>query len=139
MKPRTKPRATDIKGPFGDRVTELRRAAGMTQGELARAAGISKVYLGTVERAEKGASIETIQKLARGLGVTIADLFLAEPREAQRPAERLAQKVVALARNAPASRVERFERIAAVYFEPEERAPDQRRGPRRRKRSTPSS
>jgi transcriptional regulator with XRE-family HTH domain len=134
MRPRSKPRAQDIKGPFGDRVTELRRACGMTQGELARAAGISKVYLGTVERAEKGASIETIEKLARGLGVTIADLFVAEPREAQRPAERLARKVVALARHAPASRVERFERIAAVYFEPDEREPGKQRGPRQRGR-----
>ncbi len=125
-RPRTKPRATDIKGPLGDRICLLRQKAGMTQGDLAKASGVSKVFLGTVERGEKGASVETLEKLAKGLGVPPFDLLRFGSGEGQgTPAERLGRKVAVLARAASEDKVARFEKIARLYFAEEPAAPSE--------------
>lgn len=110
--------APDIKTPFGERVRRLRERAGLSQRDLARASGVSAVYLGTIERAEKGASIETIEKLARGLGVEPAELLRFDaPAGSPDPVEKLARKIVGLARGANESKLDRFERVARAFFE----------------------
>ena len=89
-RPRTKPRAKDIKAPLGNRVRELRERQDLTQGQLARASSISKVFLGVVERGEKAATVESLEKIARGLQVEPVDLFRFAAREAEvSAAERL--------------------------------------------------
>ncbi len=123
-RPRTKPRPTDIKGPLGDRICMLRAKAGMTQGDLAKASGVSKVFLGTVERGEKGASVETLEKLAKGLGVPPFDLLRFGSAEGKgTPAERLGRKIAVLARAASEDKVSRFEKIARLYFADEPATP----------------
>src|SRR5437879_4949208 len=67
--------AAGVKLALGRRVRELRESAGLTQRQLAGASGISGVFLGTVERGEKAATVETIEKLAHGLDVPPAVLF----------------------------------------------------------------
>lgn len=124
-----------IKGQLGARVRQLRERAGLTQGDLANASGLSKVYLGTVERAEKGASVEVLEKLAHGLGVTPAELlrFGARAETAAGPAEQLGKKVAALAKGASPGKLARFEVIARAYFEDEDAPlPRQKRRPRAR-------
>jgi len=50
-------------------IIELRRQRGMSQADLCRASGITTAALSLIERAERAAHIDTIQALARGLGI----------------------------------------------------------------------
>ena len=56
------------------RVAELRHERGMTQETLAARADINRVTLARLERAEHPPNLDTLERLARALGVTIADL-----------------------------------------------------------------
>jgi len=60
---------------FAMRVRELRAELGMSQDELAAKSGLHRTYIGTVERAEQSIGIDNIEKIARALEVSIADLF----------------------------------------------------------------
>lgn len=52
-----------------------RAARGISQEELAHRAGIDRAFVGSVERAERNVSIDSIEKLARALEVEISELF----------------------------------------------------------------
>ncbi|WP_098749496.1 helix-turn-helix transcriptional regulator [Paenibacillus sp. EZ-K15] len=60
---------------IGERIKQLRKKQGMTQEELAEKAGINASYIGTVERGERNISIETLEKIIEGLGVSSAAMF----------------------------------------------------------------
>lgn len=63
---------------FGKTVVRLRKEKGLSQEDLAFRAGIKRSYMGVIERGEKSPSIDTIMKVAKGLGVTISELFADE-------------------------------------------------------------
>lgn len=63
---------------FGKTVMRLRKEKGLSQEDLAFRAGIKRSYMGVIERGEKSPSIDTIMKVAKGLGVTIGELFADE-------------------------------------------------------------
>ncbi|MEW6609572.1 MAG: helix-turn-helix transcriptional regulator [bacterium] len=67
---------SDIQIKFGQRVRELRQIQGLTQEELAEKAELHSTYIGTIERGEQNLSLGSIEKVAKGLGVSIAELFL---------------------------------------------------------------
>lgn len=60
---------------FGEAVRRARTATGLTQEELADRAGLDRSYIGGVERGERNPSLSVIEKIADGLGVTLAELF----------------------------------------------------------------
>ena len=57
------------------RILVLRRLKGWTQGELAKRSGLDQAQ---ISRIEGGAchNIDNIEKVAQGLGIGVADLFL---------------------------------------------------------------
>lgn len=57
------------------RIRKLRNAKGMTQNELANAAGVSPTYIYQLERGEKSPTIEYLDHVCWGLGVTIQEFF----------------------------------------------------------------
>ncbi len=61
---------------FGQRVRELREAAGMSQEELAERAGLHRTYIGGIERGERNVGILNVLHLARALRVRPGDLFV---------------------------------------------------------------
>jgi len=72
------PRARDVSGhrrAFGDRVRELRTAAGLSQEALAEHAGLHRTYVGSVERGERNISLDNIYALAEALSVAAGDLL----------------------------------------------------------------
>ncbi len=132
-RPRIKPRPTDIKAPLGDRIRGLREKRGLTQGQLAIASGISKVFLGTVERGEKAATVESLEKIAAGLRVEPLELFRFRAKEAdEAPADALGRRIAALARGASSSQLSKIERLVRLFLEPEKDQTDRRLGPKRR-------
>ncbi|HRI82235.1 MAG TPA: helix-turn-helix transcriptional regulator [Opitutaceae bacterium] len=60
---------------FGQTVRQLRLQAGLSQIELAEKSDLNFNYVGSVERGEKLASIDTVVRLARGLGVSGSELL----------------------------------------------------------------
>ncbi|MBQ3576347.1 MAG: helix-turn-helix transcriptional regulator [Coprobacter sp.] len=65
---------TDINIKFGQRVVELRKLKGLPQEELAFRCNIQRSYMGVIERGEKSATLNTIEKIAQGLEVSIQEL-----------------------------------------------------------------
>ena len=69
----------DVKFPeykLGERIKELREKRKQSQEDLAKATGLSQSTISQVEREEKDPSLTTLQKIAQGLDIHIAVLFL---------------------------------------------------------------
>jgi transcriptional regulator with XRE-family HTH domain len=69
---------------FADRLKELRAAAKMTQHELAARSGVHRQTIATLETGERVPSWDTVQALARALGVD-CKAFETLPAEAETP------------------------------------------------------
>jgi transcriptional regulator with XRE-family HTH domain len=61
---------------FGEVVRTERLRQKLSQEELAHRSGISTAFMSHVERGTKTASLETIAKLAKGLGIKGGELLL---------------------------------------------------------------
>lgn len=66
---------TEINIRFGQRVVELRKLKGIAQDELAYLCNIQRSYMGVIERGEKSVTLNTAEKIAKGLNVSIHELF----------------------------------------------------------------
>lgn len=60
---------------FGDRVRELRHAAGLSQEELAEASGLHRTYISSLERGQRNVGLDNIHVLAEALGVPASKLL----------------------------------------------------------------
>jgi transcriptional regulator with XRE-family HTH domain len=65
----------DLAKDFGRLVRRLRSERGFSQEAFAFRVGIHRTYMGDIERGEKNVTIKTADKIARALGLTLADLF----------------------------------------------------------------
>jgi transcriptional regulator with XRE-family HTH domain len=66
----------DIRETLAANLRKFRQAAGLSQEELAHRAGIDRTYISSIERCVYSASIEVVDRLAKGLGVDASDLLL---------------------------------------------------------------
>jgi transcriptional regulator with XRE-family HTH domain len=69
----------DIRKRLGYNVTRLRRLKGWTQIRLADKVEISATFMMHIEHGTRGASLETVELLAKALDVDICDLFMKYP------------------------------------------------------------
>ena len=60
---------------LGKRIRQLRQMRDMTQEQLSEAADISISFLGGIERGAKSPTVETLQKLADALDMTLPELL----------------------------------------------------------------
>lgn len=65
----------DIKRAFGARVRALREARDWSQERMGEACDLHWTYIGQVERGERNLGIQSIEKIAKGLKVTMAELM----------------------------------------------------------------
>ena len=75
--------ATDrapVEVDLGARIRSLRVARGETLRKLAAQAGVTESFLSQVERGVASPSIASVQRIARALGTSIAELFAADDR-----------------------------------------------------------
>ena len=63
---------------LGPRIRSLRQARNVTLRELAQRAGVTESFLSQVEREVTSPSIASVQRIARGLNLAIAELFTEE-------------------------------------------------------------
>ena len=66
---------SDICKILGMRIRSFRNARGWSQEKLAELSGCHHTYIGQIERGEKNATIESIEKIAYALNVSLSKLF----------------------------------------------------------------
>ena len=60
---------------LGQRIRNYRVGKGLSQEKLAELSGCHPTYIGQIERGEKNATVESVEKIAAALGVTLSELF----------------------------------------------------------------
>lgn len=70
-----KTKAAALRVLFGRRLRELRKEQGLSLEALGERSGVDDKYIQSVETAKQAATVDTIEKLATGLGVLPKDLF----------------------------------------------------------------
>jgi len=68
------PSALRLYQTLGETVRTERIKAGLSQEQLAEKANLTRNYIGHIERAERRITLETLAKVARGLGLRVSDL-----------------------------------------------------------------
>lgn len=66
---------SDIAKQIGKRIRNYRTAMGLSQEKLAENCGCHPTYIGQLERGEKNATIESIERISSALGVSLSKLF----------------------------------------------------------------
>ncbi len=64
----------DIRRRFGARLKALREGQGLSQEELAHRADLHRTYVSGLERGVRNPTLTVLEKLARGLDVTLPTL-----------------------------------------------------------------
>ncbi len=59
----------------GKRIRSLRVGKGISQEMLAERSSLHRTYIGGVERGLRNPSLKSLQRIAKGLGVGVVDLF----------------------------------------------------------------
>lgn len=65
----------NLERKFGLRIRHLRTSVDLSQEELAFRSGLHRNYISDVERGRRNISLRALDKLARGLGIELRDLF----------------------------------------------------------------
>ena len=66
---------SDITKVLGQRIRNYRTAKGLSQEKLAELSGCHSTYIGQIERGEKNATIESIEKISAALQISLSELF----------------------------------------------------------------
>jgi transcriptional regulator with XRE-family HTH domain len=75
---------TSAEAELGEKLRAIRQLRRLTLREVAQGAGVSESFVSQLERGRSSASVATLQRLARALGIEISDLFSAEPHTGPR-------------------------------------------------------
>ena len=66
---------SNIAKVIGQRIRNHRTSAGLSQEKLAELSGCHPTYIGQLERGEKNATLESIERIAAALGISLSKLF----------------------------------------------------------------
>lgn len=61
---------------IGNRIRELRKETGLSQEKFATKIGMDRTYFASVELGKRNISIVNLEKIADGLDISLAELFL---------------------------------------------------------------
>jgi len=100
---------------FGARLYDLRRRAGLSQEQLGNNTGMSVPFVSGLERGIRQPSLQSLTRLAAGLGVSVADLVRGLDRGSPANEDeitRVAQTMRGMSRKDAARAVEMVEAMA---------------------------
>ena len=66
---------SDVAKIIGQRIRNYRTQKGLSQEKLAELAGCHPTYIGQLERGEKNATLESVEKLASAMDISLSELF----------------------------------------------------------------
>ena len=66
---------SDIAKIIGQRIRNYRTQKGLSQEKLAELAGCHPPYIGQLERGEKNATLESVEKIASAMDISLSELF----------------------------------------------------------------
>ena len=66
---------SDIAKIIGQRIRNYRTQKGLSQEKLAELAGCHPTYIGQLERGEKNATLESVEKIASAMDIYLSELF----------------------------------------------------------------
>lgn len=64
-----------ITDKIGNRIRELRSHTGLSQEKFAQKIGMDRTYFASVELGKRNISIVNIEKIAKGLEISLSELF----------------------------------------------------------------
>lgn len=64
-----------ITAKIGNRIRELRTQTGLSQEKFAQKIGMDRTYFASVELGKRNISIKNIEKIAKGLDISLSELF----------------------------------------------------------------
>ena len=64
-----------LKKRFGQRIRKLRIQKGLSQEKFALSIDMDRTYYASVENGNRNISLNNIEKIAKGLGITLEELF----------------------------------------------------------------
>lgn len=65
----------ELANKFGELIKQIRKEKGISQEELGFRSNVHRTYIGMIERGEKNITLENIEKIAKGLGVSMKLIF----------------------------------------------------------------
>jgi transcriptional regulator with XRE-family HTH domain len=65
----------EVHKKLGKRIAELRKKKGFSQEAFAHECGFHRSYMGAVERGEKNITLAMVNKVAKALRISLAELF----------------------------------------------------------------
>lgn len=65
-----------IEKQLGERIKQLRQEKGLSQEKFALLIEMDRTYFATVESGKRNISIRNIEKISKGLGISLSELFL---------------------------------------------------------------
>lgn len=65
----------ELSKKFGDIIKQIRKEKGISQEEFGYRSNVHRTYIGMIERGEKNITLENIEKIAKGLGVSMKFIF----------------------------------------------------------------
>lgn len=60
---------------FGEKIKQLRLSKGISQEKFSLSIDMDRTYYASVENGKRNISIVNIEKIAKGLGITLEELF----------------------------------------------------------------
>lgn len=69
------PKTSLVHQQIAAKIRDIRKEKNVTQEKLALKVNLNRAYIGYIERGERKPSVDTLSKIAQGLGVKLHDLF----------------------------------------------------------------
>ena len=60
---------------FGERIKQIRTSMGISQEKFALSIDMDRTYYASVEKGKRNISIINLEKIAKGFGITLEELF----------------------------------------------------------------
>ena len=72
---------TTLHETFCSQLIEWRKAKGLTQAALGKQMGVTQAYIAQLEAGRRTPTIDTVQSVANGLGISVENFLFLEPAE----------------------------------------------------------
>ena len=111
----------DSKQRFGNRIKSIRLQLNLSQEEMAFRCGITAAQVGYIERGERTATLETVEKLAAGLNMTSSELLDYDTKPDVKAYDEITNKILAISLGlSPIERTRALMIMKALDWNPDE-------------------